>query len=109
WMTPEQKSWLEKRIPEFIEAQVTRTTTDFFAAVAYDWFRAFLCPEPTSEELEDAEWDMALAMSEKRKAEKQRIIGWFYNHTRSAKSRRPINLSKRKTGYLHPYQAYMKL
>ncbi|KAI0671899.1 hypothetical protein C8Q78DRAFT_991412 [Trametes maxima] len=109
WTTPEQRAWLEKRIPGFVEAQQTQSTYDFFIVVAYEWFKQFPMLEPTEEELKVAHGNRATAISVKKKAEKQRVTEWFYNNTRLPKSNRPINLKKRKTGYLHPYQAYMKL
>ncbi|KAI0650175.1 hypothetical protein C8Q79DRAFT_874573, partial [Trametes meyenii] len=109
WTTPEQLSWLEKRVPEFIQARQSHTTHKFFMIAYFEWSHRFDSEPPNAKELEKAEGNVEKATSMKNKKEKKRFREWFYNHTRPAPSHRPLNLSNKKTGYLHPFQAYMSL
>ncbi|KAI9059316.1 hypothetical protein FKP32DRAFT_1532208, partial [Trametes sanguinea] len=81
----------------------------FLAHTYSEWFHAYELEDPTEEEINDADGNAEKAASRKAKAQRKRIRTWFYNHARGAPSRRVMNLSKKKTGYLHPYQAYLKL
>lgn len=126
WTTPEEKAWLEKRIPDFVEAQENHNAKSFFVGTHDEWFHRFELEPPTAEEIAAASGNVEKATSVKKKKQKvvsimsrsvwtltsprpQRVKEWFYNHTRSATSHRVLNLAKRKTGYLHPYQAYMTM
>ncbi|OJT05534.1 hypothetical protein TRAPUB_3650 [Trametes pubescens] len=109
WTTPEEKAWLERRIPDFIEAQEKNDPKSFFLGCHGEWFHRFEMEPPTAQEIEKQGGNVDKATSVKKKLQKKRVSEWFYNHTRSATSRRVLNLAKRKTGYLHPYQAYMTI
>ncbi|KAI0643897.1 hypothetical protein C8Q79DRAFT_894824, partial [Trametes meyenii] len=109
WTTPEQLSWLEKRIPEFVEAQHAHTTNKFFRIAYFEWSHRFDIEPPNEKELEKVNGDMEKAKSTKNKKVRKRFKEWFYNHTRPTQTHRPLNLSSKKTGYLHPFQAYMSL
>ncbi|KAH9887553.1 hypothetical protein C8Q73DRAFT_618286, partial [Cubamyces lactineus] len=109
WATEEQASWLSKRLPDFVQAQSANKTDKFFGITYCEWFHRFNLEDPTPEELEAEGGNEERARSKKTKAQRKRIRWWFYNHARGATSRRVLNLNKKKTGYLHPYQAYLRL
>ncbi|EIW56913.1 uncharacterized protein TRAVEDRAFT_94652, partial [Trametes versicolor FP-101664 SS1] len=109
WTTPEEKAWLERRIPDFIEAQEKNDPKSFFLACHCEWFHRFELEPPTAQEVAKQGGNVDKATSVKKRRQKKRVSEWFYNHTRSATSHRVLNLAKRKTGFLHPYQAYMSL
>ncbi|KAI0323433.1 hypothetical protein GY45DRAFT_1209418, partial [Cubamyces sp. BRFM 1775] len=109
WATEEQIAWMSKRLPTFVEAQRENTTEKFFAVTHSEWFHRFDLDDPTPEEVEAADGDKEKAQSKKAKAQRKQVRWWFYNRTRGASSRRVLNLTKKRTGYLHPYQAYLSL
>ncbi|KAJ8472367.1 hypothetical protein ONZ51_g8553 [Trametes cubensis] len=131
WATEDQTAWLSKRLPDFVKSQRENKTDKFFAVTYSEWFHRFDLEEPTAEELEEAQGDKEKAVSMKTKRQRQvsrphvdidirllttfldrltqRIWWWYYNRTRGVSSKRVLNLNKKRTGYLHPYQAYIHL
>ncbi|KAI9069757.1 hypothetical protein FKP32DRAFT_1542788, partial [Trametes sanguinea] len=109
WASTEQQEWLTKCLPVFVKAQQDNTIGTFLAVMYSEWFHLYELEDPTEEELQDANGDAEKAASIKTKEQRKRLRNWFYNHARGAPSRRVLNLTKKKTGYLHPYQAYLKV
>lgn len=69
WTTPEEKAWLERRIPDFIEAQEKlNDPKSFFLARHCEWFHRFELEPPTSQEVakQGGGVDKATSVKERR-------------------------------------------
>jgi hypothetical protein len=65
---PEQRAWLEARIPTFIEAQQTKTTSGFLNKTHQKWQESWPIAEPTEDEVQSAKGDVECARAVKQKA-----------------------------------------
>lgn len=67
WPTPAQLTWLEGRLPAFVDAQQKKTTSSvFFPETHKLWQASFPTPEPTETEIEEAKGiDEAVAQKKK--------------------------------------------
>lgn len=70
WTTKEQKKWLTERIPKFLEAQKTDTTSAFFPPIYEAWFDEFPNDEPTAVDVEAAQGSVDVARSTKLNKQK---------------------------------------
>ena len=69
WTTPDQRQWLEARIPEFVQVQKDKTTSSiFFLNVHQAWQQQWPTQSPTAAELQDAKGDEKVALALKTKA-----------------------------------------
>jgi hypothetical protein len=68
WTTAEQRSWLEERIPAFIEAQRQKTTSAFFDKTHQSWQKKWPVEAPTSRELQSAKGITERAIATKQKS-----------------------------------------
>lgn len=68
WPTPEQKAWLEARVPAFIDAQQKKiTSTLFFPLTHKEWQQQFPTLPPDEKELEEAKGNLDIAVAKKKK------------------------------------------
>jgi hypothetical protein len=68
WTTPEQRAWLEERIPAFLEAQKLQTVRQFLIETFGKWQSEWPSLELTAEELRRARGNKERALSVQRKA-----------------------------------------
>jgi len=69
WMTPDQRKWLEARIPEFVQAQKDKTTSSiFFPGIHGAWQQQWPIEPPTPDEVQHAKGDENVALALKTKA-----------------------------------------
>ncbi|KAH9885583.1 hypothetical protein C8Q73DRAFT_617450, partial [Cubamyces lactineus] len=109
WATDEQAKWLKGKLPEFVQSQRKNRVDKFFEVAYSEWFRRFPLEEPTEEEVQKRGGNQEKARSKKTKLQHKRIRWWFYNRARGSSTKRILDLGKKRTGYLHPYQAYLKV
>ncbi|KIL68679.1 hypothetical protein M378DRAFT_8154 [Amanita muscaria Koide BX008] len=109
WTTPEQRSWLEERIPDFTQAQQDKTMGSFLGVVHQKWQEKWPAEEPTEEEIQAAKGNKERAEASKRKVIEERVKYWFHNNTRGSSSgtgaRGVLKLSSTPK-LMHPWQAY---
>jgi hypothetical protein len=67
WTTEEQRSWLEGRISDFIQAQQNSSTGVFFEETHRGWRDLWPIEEPTQRELQSAKGNQSRAVAVKRK------------------------------------------
>ena len=67
WTTSEQRSWLEERIPLFIQAQQNKATSAFLDDIYRDWQERWPIEVPTEQELQSANGIEERALAVKRK------------------------------------------
>jgi len=67
WTTEEQRSWIEGRIPAFIQAQQNSLTGAFFEETHRGWRDLWPIEEPTQRELQSAKGNQSRAVAVKRK------------------------------------------
>jgi hypothetical protein len=69
WTTADQRTWLEARIPEFVQAQKDKSTSStFFPDTHRAWQETWPTEPPTPEEVESAKGDEKVALTLKTKA-----------------------------------------
>jgi hypothetical protein len=54
WTTADQEEWLKSRLAGFSDAQVNKTTKEFFPVVFKEWRKPWPTPDPTPEEITEA-------------------------------------------------------
>jgi hypothetical protein len=67
WTSTEQRSWLEERIPPFIQAQQNKATSTFLDDIYRDWQERWPIEPPTEKELQSAKGIEERALAVKRK------------------------------------------
>lgn len=55
WTTQEQLEWLQKRHPDYLDAQSKGRYDRFWPGLFQDWFNAFPAREPTADDPTDSE------------------------------------------------------
>ncbi|OJT10122.1 25S rRNA (cytosine-C(5))-methyltransferase rcm1 [Trametes pubescens] len=113
WTTEEEERFLKNRKPGFIQAQLDHNVNEFLKRVHSEWGHFFL-PEPTPPApskggKKNGTIPAAPPVPVVPQSVRKRLTTWFYNHSRGTSNRRVLNLNKKKTGFLHPYQAYITL
>jgi hypothetical protein len=69
WTSPDQRVWLEKLIPAFVESQENKTTgTSFLPETFKEWDKKWPVGPPTEAELEKVDGDQEKALAKKTKA-----------------------------------------
>jgi hypothetical protein len=68
WTSAEQFSWLEERIPAFIQAQQAKITSTFLEDTHQKWQDKWPIEAPTDDELRSARGDVERALAVKHKA-----------------------------------------
>ncbi|KAF9458063.1 hypothetical protein BDZ94DRAFT_1313656 [Collybia nuda] len=110
WTTPDQKSWLELRIPDFLEAQKTGRTDRFHQLTSEAWFQTW--PESI---VNDANSDSRMSQVTKRK---KQLRNWFSWNSQPAKCMRStkssvfldaLNKPSKGTRVPRPVEAYQRL
>ena len=69
WTTPEQRTWLEELIPDFVQAQQDKTTGLFFDTIYKEWHDKWPTEPATDKEIKSARGNADKALATKRKAE----------------------------------------
>ncbi|TFK79972.1 hypothetical protein K466DRAFT_459428, partial [Polyporus arcularius HHB13444] len=110
WTTDEQAAWLSERKKAFADAQASSTTRAFLSAVTEAFLAKWPLADPTVEELADAGNKVEVAKDNKRTKLRNQLEWWFRNRARANASGRTnastavLNLTRRRTQPLHPYQ-----
>jgi hypothetical protein len=67
WTTPEQRTWLESQIPDFVRAQQDRTVGLFLKDIYNRWEEKWPTPPPTEAEVKRVKGNIEKASAIKRK------------------------------------------
>ncbi|KIM87976.1 hypothetical protein PILCRDRAFT_3685 [Piloderma croceum F 1598] len=80
WTTKDQHDWLSERLPDFVDAQQTKTTATFFHPLYVDWLKEFPPPGPTEEEIQASSGDKEAANAAiiKKAKEGFQAYSWLY-------------------------------
>ncbi|KAF9455513.1 hypothetical protein BDZ94DRAFT_1303030, partial [Collybia nuda] len=110
WTTPDQKSWLELRIPEFLEAQKSGRTDRFHQLTSEAWFQTW--PESI---VDNTDSDSRTAQVTKKK---KQLRNWFFWNSQPTKRMRSTKSSvfldalkkpAKSTRVPRPVEAYQRL
>ena len=68
WTTEEQRSWLEARIPAFVQAQQEKATAGFFEDTYSKWHKKWPTPAPAKGDIKGGKGIADKILASKQKA-----------------------------------------